>query len=95
MFCPECQECFGREKNAKLARSEAYHCWVCGRQHHSSCVGAERFICTACQNKTLSKRVGVMGGSGIIHHNTTGPMETPSRSRLGRPRTNINYANFA
>ena len=64
---------------------------------------AERFICNACQNKTLSKRVGVMGGMGLhgsgTHHLTSygaqQQMETPSRSRLGRPRTNINYANFA
>ena len=99
MFCPECNVCFGREKNPKMR--EYYYCWVCSRQHHAACVGQERFICAACQNKTLSKRVGVMGGmssaSGMHHlstHQQSGYQETP-RPRLGRPRTNINYANFA
>ena len=47
-FCPECNVCFGREKDPKL-RGNYYYCWVCSRQHHAACVGAERFICTACQ----------------------------------------------
>ena len=60
------------------------------------------------QNKTLAKRVGVMGGMSSLSYSTptvgggTGggyhadtPGSGTSRSRLGRPRTTLNYSQFA
>ena len=55
-FCPECNRCFGRE--VKESQKKYWNCWVCSRQHHSSCVGQERFICAACQKRTLDKSIG-------------------------------------
>ena len=49
-----------------------WSCWVCSRQHHSSCVGQERFICAACQKRTLDKSIGagnylVVNVGGLNH----------------------------
>ena len=55
-FCPECNRCFGRE--VKESEKSYWSCWVCSRQHHSYCVGQERFICAACQKRTLDKSIG-------------------------------------
>merc|ERR1719361_1205436 len=44
----------------KESEKSYWSCWVCSRQHHSYCVGQERFICAACQKRTLDKSIGAV-----------------------------------
>jgi len=98
-FCPECNGVFGRKNKGQGILVD---CWICTRTHFAKCVGLEgpneRFICGACQKKTLERTI--IGGKKEEPRAAATPASSFSRtpvtasySRSGRRVTQINFAN--
>ena len=79
-----------------------FSCWICTRIHCAKCVGLEgpneRFICSACQKRTLERTI--IGGKKEEPRAAATPASSFSRtpvtasySRSGRRVTQINFAN--
>jgi hypothetical protein len=108
-FCPECSVCFGRE-HVRRSQDKSFSwkgavgalkytgCWVCGRQHHSHCVSnPDKFICAACQKRTLEKSIGSgnFAALSVASLAGTGPGDRASLAHLGPASTPVSSTPYS